>query len=359
MAQQPPDRSGPTRDGDRERRARADDRPCPPGAERWHRHHPAALVDPRLAGQHATCLDLDEDRQHRDDGEQGHQRDQCDEHLDQPLERSHGQPRTPAVQVHDRDAVDQLAWVPGVRPHRGEPGRHGVDVGGCGEQPLDGGGLLVACRAREGDHDRVDVGLCHRPGQGRDWSEQGKGEPAGLVEGAGRAGADEADRPQTQLGPGEQRERDPPGGRAGADDHHGPPEPATSTQHVGHAVDQGVREHQAGQGKHAERHSGRAGADQDRGRGGRRHEQPGQVLDDGEHQPGPVQVCRPRDQYGDRGGDQGRGRVVGRHQAREDDGGRVGEGQHWSDRAEPRHPSAHACNHRPSPQDQLCGRTPL
>ena len=199
VAQQLPDRPDPTRDGDRERRARAGHRPRPPGAEPRHRHRPAALVDPRLADQHATRLDLDQEGQHREDGEQGHQRDQGDEHLDQSLERPHREPRAAAVQVHDRDAVDQLAWVSGARLHRREPGRYGVDVGGRGEQPLDGSGLLVAGRARQGDHDHVDVGLGHRPGQAGDRSEQGEGEPAGLVEGAGRAGADEADRPETQL----------------------------------------------------------------------------------------------------------------------------------------------------------------
>ncbi len=323
-------------------------------------HRTAALVDPRLADQDPTRLDLDQERQHCEDGEQDQQRDQGDEHLDHPLERQHRGPRAATVEVHDGDPVHQLARVSGARLHRREPGRYGVDVGGRGEQPLDGSGLLVAGRARQCDHDHVDVGLGHRPGQTGDRPEQGEGEPAGLVEGAGRAGADEADRPETQLGSGEQGLREPAGGRAGADDHRRPPEPPAATQHVGAAVDERVREHQAGEGEHAERQPGRAEADQDRGRGGSGHEQAGQVLDDREHQPGPVQVGGPGDQHGETcGHGQGRGRVVGRHQAGGHHGRGVRKGQHWPDRAEPPHPSAHACNHRPSPRTSCAGAPPF
>ena len=101
--------------------------------------------------------------------------------------------------------------------------------------------------------------------------------------------------------------REPSCGRTGADDQHRPSEPPATTQHVGAGVDRGVGEHQAGEDEHAERRPRRAGADQDRRRGGRGHEQPGQVLDDREHQPGPVQVRCPGDQHGDPSGN-GQGR---------------------------------------------------
>ena len=88
------------------------------------RNHGTVIVRPRssIRGWRTSTPPVStrtSKRQHHEDGEQDDQRHQGDQHLDQPLERPDRRPGAPAVQVHDRDAVDQLARVSGARPHRG------------------------------------------------------------------------------------------------------------------------------------------------------------------------------------------------------------------------------------------------
>ena len=233
-----------------------------------------------------------------------------DQHLDQPLDRPHRWPGAAPVQVHDGDAADQLARVPGVR--RGSAGsqrRHGVDVGGGGQQPLDGGGLVVARRAREREHDRVDAGLGHDPGQAGDRPEQGERQAAGLGEGVA------APVPTKPTG----LQAVAPGGRAGSARAAAPSyrcrRPAPDAGAVRCAAAGACRRRPGcararGRPGPARANARRrpAGRHQDRRRGGRGHEQAGQVLEDREHQPGPVQVRGAGDEHGDqRGRDDGHG----------------------------------------------------
>ena len=241
---------------------------------------------------------------------------------------------------------------------RREPGRYGVDVGARREQSLDGSGLLIAGRARKGDHDRVDLGLGHRPGQAGDRPEQGQREPASLVavRWSGRCR-----RSRPAAGPARV-------GRAGSARAAGRSSrcrrPAPAFGAAPRGATRGFRRRRGcarapgRRGRAHEGRSGRAGADQDRGGSGHGHEQPGQVLDDREHQPGPVQVGGPGDQHGGPAATTTvRGESSVASQARGDHGGGVREGH-----TGPIVPSHGIRRPREQPQssaqDQLCGRTP-